>query len=63
MRSVLATPVHRRDRVAAGAQSTSDIGGLRFIGAITLPNDTMVDGTLVGGLSGIDYDPAADLWY
>ena len=45
------------------AQSTAEIGGLRFIGAVTVPNDQTVDGTLVGGLSGIDYDPAADLWY
>ena len=28
-----------------------------------MPNDKTIDGTLVGGLSGIDYDPAADLWY
>jgi hypothetical protein len=47
----------------ASAQSTPEIGSLRFIGAVIVPNDTMVDGTLVGGLSGIDYDAAADLWY
>ena len=47
----------------AAAQSTTEIGGVRFIGAVTVPNDQTVDGTLVGGLSGIDYDPAADLWY
>ncbi|HET6621843.1 MAG TPA: esterase-like activity of phytase family protein [Dongiaceae bacterium] len=28
-----------------------------------MPNDTIVDGTLVGGLSGIDYDPKTGLWY
>ena len=47
----------------AAAQSMAEIGGLRFIGAVTVPNDQTIDGTLVGGLSGIDYDPAADLWY
>ena len=47
----------------AAAQSTVEIGGLNFIGMFTVPNDKTVDGTLVGGLSGIDYDPAADLWY
>lgn len=47
----------------AAAQSTAEIGSLKFIGAVTVPNDATVDGTLVGGLSGIDYDPAADLWY
>ena len=45
----------------ASAQSTVD--GPKFIGAVTVPNDQMVDGTLVGGLSGIDYDPKADVWY
>jgi hypothetical protein len=34
------------------------IGSLKFIGAATVPNDKQVDGTLVGGLSGLDYDPA-----
>lgn len=43
------------------AQSTYD--GPKFIGAVTVPNDQMVDGTLVGGLSGIDYDASTDLWY
>jgi len=47
----------------AAAQSSAEIGALHFIGAVTVPNDKMVDGTLVGGLSGIDYDSAADLWY
>jgi hypothetical protein len=47
----------------AAAQSSAEIGALHFIGAVTVLNDRMVDGTLVGGLSGIDYDPAADLWY
>jgi hypothetical protein len=47
----------------ATAQSAAEIGGLRFIGAVTVPNDQTVDGTLVGGMSGIDYDPATDLWY
>ena len=46
----------------AAAQSTAEISP-KFIGAVTVPNNLTVDGTLVGGLSGIDYDPAADLWY
>lgn len=46
----------------AAAQSTAEIG-LRFIGTVTVPNDKTVDGTLVGGLSGIDYDSVANLWY
>ena len=70
----MACPLHRILSLAACAivtaialpavaQPTTDIGGLRFIGAVTVRNDATVDGTLVGGLSGIDYDPATDLWY
>lgn len=36
------------------------IGTLRFIGAATISNEQQVDGTLVGGLSGLDYDAASD---
>ena len=35
---------------------------LRFLGATTVPNDASVDGTLVGGLSGLDYSPATGAW-
>lgn len=38
------------------------IAGLRFLGASTLPNDMQVDGALVGGLSGLDYDPTSGFW-
>jgi hypothetical protein len=30
---------------------------------VTLPNDLAVDGTIVGGLSGLDYDAKTGLWY
>jgi hypothetical protein len=40
----------------------SEIGSLRFIGEQDVPNDLTVDETLVGGLSGIDYDPATGNW-
>ncbi len=46
---------------AASAQPTT-IGSLRFLGVTTIPNDAVVDGTLVGGLSGLDYDPATGTW-
>ena len=50
--------------VAAGAaQAEPAIGGLRYIGRATVPNEAMVDGTLVGGLSGLAYDPKTGLWY
>ena len=40
----------------------TSVGSLRLIGERDLPNDLMVDDTLVGGLSGLDYDPATDRW-
>lgn len=38
------------------------ISALNLLGEQDLSNLTMVDGTLVGGLSGIDYDPASGAW-
>ncbi len=35
---------------------------LRLIGEATLPHRLDFKGTAVGGLSGLDYDPARDLW-
>ena len=46
----------------ASATAPSEIGSLRFLGAATVPNETEVDGTLVGGLSGLDYNPASGTW-
>jgi hypothetical protein len=46
---------------AASAHPNS-IGSLRFLGATTIQNDFQLDGTLVGGLSGLDYDPATGTW-
>ena len=51
--------------IATAGSASADpatIGSLRFLGASTIPNDAMVDGTLVGGLSGLDYHPATDTW-
>ena len=36
---------------------------LRFLAETTLPGDLKVDGTVVGGLSGLAYDPGCDLFY
>ncbi|HEY4134856.1 MAG TPA: esterase-like activity of phytase family protein [Alphaproteobacteria bacterium] len=36
------------------------IGSLRFMGAVTVPNDARAGRTLIGGLSGLDYDAATD---
>jgi hypothetical protein len=51
----------------AGAQEATPeapvtIGQPRVIGVQTLLNDLVVEGTRVGGLSGIDYDAAGDRW-
>ena len=37
--------------------------GLRFLAETTLPGDLEVDGALVGGLSGLAYDPGCELFY
>lgn len=37
-------------------------GEMRVVGMDTFANDLTVDGTLVGGLSGIDYDPESGAW-
>jgi hypothetical protein len=42
--------------------SAESVRSLRFIGAVTVPNELRVDGTLVGGLSGIDYDRKTRQW-
>jgi hypothetical protein len=45
----------------ASAQPNT-IGSLHFLGAATIPFDAQVDGMPVGGLSGIDYNPATGSW-
>lgn len=37
--------------------------GVRLIGIATIPQDASPDGTTIGGLSGIDYDPRTGDWY
>ena len=44
----------------AGTAQAEPIGQLRFIGSVTLPQGLEVDGTRLGGLSGLDYDAATD---
>ncbi len=47
---------------AQDADTAPEVGSLRLIGEQRLPNDLLVDDTLVGGLSGLDYDPETDSW-
>ncbi|MGH2551744.1 MAG: esterase-like activity of phytase family protein, partial [Thermomicrobiales bacterium] len=42
----------------ASPAAVNSVSGLTLLGEQDLSNLTMVDGTLVGGLSGIDYDAA-----
>lgn len=39
------------------------VGSVRLIGEQLLANDLKVDGFVVGGLSGVDYDPVTGTWY
>jgi hypothetical protein len=48
---------------AAGKNSTADIKELHFINEYILPNAIQFKNTVVGGLSGIDYDGKRDLYY
>jgi hypothetical protein len=48
--------------IPQGQAEDATLGTLHYLGAATIPNDATVDGTPVGGLSGLDYDPAAQGW-
>lgn len=67
--SLLAVVLTGATLSGALAQGTPETGGadvsvgsLRLIGEQDLANDLTVDDTLVGGLSGLDYDAATDRW-
>lgn len=45
------------------AANPTSISGLHFLGEYTLPHKMMFEGTTVGGLSGIDYNPVKDEYY
>lgn len=48
---------------APAAPTASRNPALRLIGETRLPHRLRFQDTTVGGLSGLDYDPARDLWY
>jgi hypothetical protein len=54
-----ATPVTEADAAATPVAGAIEA---RVIGTTSFPSDLEFEGTLVGGLSGLDYDPAADRW-
>lgn len=45
-----------------GDQAEDSVGSLRLIGEQRIPFRQAFEGTVVGGLSGIDYDAASDSW-
>lgn len=49
--------------VVAGCAPTSAAAGFEFLGQRQIASGAMLDGTVIGGLSGISYDPVADLYY
>ncbi|OBB56153.1 phytase [Mycobacterium sp. 852013-51886_SCH5428379] len=49
--------------VAGCAPVQAAPAGLQFLGQWQVPPDATFDGTVVGGLSGISYDPGRDLYY
>jgi hypothetical protein len=48
---------------AGAAWAKKDEPRLRFLGEVQFPTGLVFDGTQVGGLSGIDYDPRQGLYY
>lgn len=50
-------------RKTAGAKSHAEISEIKFLNAFTVPNGFLFENTLVGGLSGIDYDANRNLYY
>ncbi len=45
-----------------GGEPDRSVGGLRLLGEQRIPGQTLFKGTVVGGLSGIDYDEASGNW-
>ncbi len=48
--------------LAAQDAALASVASVRLIGEQDLPNDLTVDDTLVGGLSGLDYDAESESW-
>ncbi len=46
----------------ATPEASTGFGSLRFIGEQRIPNDATFDDVLIGGISGIDYNPASGEW-
>ncbi len=62
MKSLLVATLLGFGLVASSAASAHSVGQLRLIGVQRLPWHQEFQHTIIGGLSGIDYDPASDTW-
>ncbi|SJZ65703.1 Uncharacterized conserved protein [Sediminibacterium ginsengisoli] len=49
--------------LAQQSQPKPSVPRFRLVGKYELPHNPLFDGTTVGGLSGIDYDPEKDVYY
>lgn len=49
--------------IASGAAASAAPPGLQYLGQRQVPPAATFDGTVIGGLSGISYDPATELYY
>lgn len=47
----------------AASAAAQNVPGLRYIGEHIIPTGSIYNGTQVGGLSGIDFDPASNSYY
>lgn len=50
-------------RKTGGTKSQSEISEIKFLNAFTVPNEFLFEKTVVGGLSGIDYDASKNVYY
>lgn len=46
-----------------GISKNAPFSGVRFINEYIFPNGKQLNGTTIGGLSGIDYDPKRNVYY
>lgn len=58
----VASVVAQEASPVASPSAGRPVSSIELLGEYDLSNLTMVDGTLVGGLSGIDYDPSTGQW-
>ncbi|MFM7527643.1 MAG: phytase [Nodosilinea sp.] len=45
------------------SQNRQSVSGYEFLGGVTIPTGTLFEGTEIGGLSGLVYDPSRSLYY